>query len=109
MEEELSPVDRPLDGVLADISRVWGRRKKGVRPAGELVNENRKTIVDKVAYWTGVQRPVVKKLVESIAARVQEMGLRADVKSEKDHLTEVSVYATALAMNYLARGKFVQS
>jgi hypothetical protein len=47
--------------------------------------------------------------VESIAARVAEMGLSADVKSEKDHLTEVSVYATALAMNYLARGKFVQS
>jgi hypothetical protein len=80
-----------------------------VRPAAELVNENRKAIVDKVAYWTGVQRPVVKKLVESIAARVQEMGLSADVKSEKDHLTEISVYATALAMNYLARGKFVQS
>jgi hypothetical protein len=109
LEEQQSTVELALDTDLADIFKVSRRRKKGVRPAAELVNENRKAIVDKVAYWTGVQRPVVKKLVESIAARVGEMGLSADVKSEKDHLTEVSVYATALAMNYLARGKFVQS
>jgi len=109
LEEQQSTVELALDTDLADIFKVSRRRKKGVRPAAELVNENRKAIVDKVAYWTGVQRPVVKKLVESIAARVGEMGLRADVKTEKDHLTEVSVYATALAMNYLARGKFVQS
>jgi hypothetical protein len=109
LEAQQSTVELALDTDLADIFKVSRRRKKGVRPAADLVNENRKAIVDKVAYWTGVQRPVVKKLVESIAARVGEMGLRADVKSEKDHLTEVSVYATALAMNYLARGKFVQS
>jgi hypothetical protein len=109
LEEQQSTVELALDTDLADIFKVSRRRKKGVRPAAELINENRKAIVDKVAYWTGVQRPVVKKLVESIAARVGEMGLSADVKSEKDHLTEVSVYATALAMNYLARGKFVQS
>ena len=109
LEEQQSTVELALDTDLVDIFKVSRRRKSGVRPAAELVNENRKAIVDKVAYWTGVQRPVVKKLVESIAARVGEMGLRADVKFEKDHLTEVSVYATALAMNYLARGKFVQS
>ncbi len=108
LEEQQSSVELALDTDLADIFKVSRRRKKGVRPAAEVVNENRKAIVDKVAYWTGVQRPVVKKLVESIAARVGEMGLQADVKAEKDHLTEVAVYATALAMNYLARGKFVQ-
>ena len=30
------------------------------------------------------------------------------MRCEKEHLAEVTVYATALAMNYLARGKFVQ-
>jgi hypothetical protein len=29
------------------------------------------------------------------------------VKQEKDYLTEITVYATALAMNYVTRGKFV--
>jgi hypothetical protein len=74
----------------------------------DLVRENRKAIVDKVAYWTGVQRPVVKRLVESIAARVGELNLYSDVRLEREYLTELVVYATALSMNYLTRGKFVQ-
>jgi hypothetical protein len=52
---------------------------------------------------------LIKRLVETIESKVGELGLRAEVKCEKEHLTEVSVYATALAMNYLTRGKFVQS
>jgi hypothetical protein len=56
-----------------------------------------------------VQRPLVKKLVESIEVRVGELGLRADVRLEKEYLTEITVYATALAMNYITRGKFVQT
>ena len=37
-----------------------------------------------------------------------ELGLRTEVKGEKENLTEVAAYTTALAMNYLTRGKFVQ-
>ncbi len=98
----------PLDTDLVDIFRVSKRKKKGVRPAVELLRDNRKTLVDKVTYWTGVQRPLVKRLVESIEARVAELDLRAAVGGEKENLAEVSVYATALAMNYLTRGKFIQ-
>ena len=47
-------------------SRSRKRKKKGARPAADLLRENRKTLVDKVTYWTGVQRPLVKRLVESI-------------------------------------------
>ena len=36
-------------------------------------------------FWTGVQRPLIKKLVESIVARVGELGLLADVKNEGIH------------------------
>ena len=68
----------------------------------------RKAIVDKVAYWSGVQRPIVKRLVEAICKRVEDLGLRVDVRRESDYLTEFTVYTTALSMNYLARGKFIQ-
>ena len=64
-------------------------------------------IVDKVAYWSGVQRPIVKRLVETICKRVEELGLRVDLRRESEHLTEFIVYTTALSMNYLIRGKFV--
>ena len=105
---EQSPMELPLDTDLVDIFKVSKRRRKGIRPAADLLRENRKAIVDKVAYWTGVSRPLVKDLVEAIVTRVEALNLKADVKCEREHLTEVTVYATALAMNYLARGKFVQ-
>jgi hypothetical protein len=79
----------------------------GVRPAVELLRENHKSLVDKLTYWSGVPRPLIKKLVESIETRVGEMDLRANIKLEKAYLTEITVYATALAMNYVTRGKFV--
>jgi hypothetical protein len=107
-EKKASVEDLPLDTDLTDIFQVSRRRRKGVRPAVDLLRENRKAIVDKIAYWTGVARPLVKEIVESIAGRVGELGLFAEVRCEREHLTEVTVYATALAMNYLTRGKFVQ-
>jgi hypothetical protein len=104
--EPLSTQELPLEPDLADIFKTSRRRKKGVRPAADLLRENRETIIDKVTYWTGVQRPLVKALVEAIVSKVAELNLNAEIKCEKEHLTEVTVYATALAMNYLTRGKF---
>ena len=98
----------PLDTDLADIFKVSRRKTKGVVPAAALLKRRHKTLVDKVTYWTGVQRPLVKRLIERIETRVGELDLRAEVRGEDEYLTEVSVYATALAMNYLTRGKFVQ-
>jgi hypothetical protein len=37
-----------------------------------------------------------------------ELGLMADARREAEHLAEITVYASALAMNYLTNGKFVQ-
>ena len=107
LDQQLSPGELPLDTDLRDIFRVSKQRRKNVRPAVELLRENRKALVDKVNYWTGVQRPLVKKLVETIEAKASDLGLRADIKCEREYLTEVSVYATALAMNYITRGKFI--
>ena len=64
-------------------------------------------MVDKVAYWTGAQRPLIKKLIEVIEKRIDDLGLFADMAQESEHLIQITVYVTALAMNYMARGKFV--
>jgi len=102
------PEELALDSDLVDIFNVSKRKRKGVRPAAELLKENRKVLTDKVAYWTGVQRPLIKNLVESIVTRVGELGLLANVKNEAQYITEITAYATAMAMNYLTRGKFIQ-
>lgn len=105
--EEIPLQEIALDADLADIFNVSQKRRSGVRPAHEMLGQHRKYIVDKVAYWSGVQRPIVKRLVESICNRVKDLGLRVDVRRESDYLTEFTVYTTALAMNYLTRGKFI--
>ncbi len=107
-EHQLSPGDLTLDTDLTDIFNVSRRRKQGVRPAIDFLRENRKTITDKVTYWTGVQRPLLKKLMEAIEARVAELKLNVETSAERQHLTEVVTYITALAMNYISRGKFTQ-
>jgi hypothetical protein len=97
-----------LDNDLRDIFKVSPRKRKGVRPAVDLLREHRKAITDQLTYWTGVRRPLIKLLLESIEGRLEVLGLNSDVKCEKQHLTEMTVFSTTLAMNYLARGKFVQ-
>jgi len=105
--EEIPLEELALDSDLLDIFNISRKRRKDVRPAAEMLRQNRKPIIDKVAYWSGVQRPVVKRLVEAICNRVEELGLRVDVRRESEYLTEFTVYTTALSMNYLVRGKFV--
>jgi hypothetical protein len=109
LNEQPSPGDLALDTDLEDIFNVSPRKRKGVRAAADLLRENRESLVRKLNYWTGVQRPLVKKLVESMENRVAELGLKAEIAREKEYLTEITVYATALAMNYVARGKFVET
>ena len=107
MPEEIPLHELALDTDLADIFNASPKRRKGVRAAHEMLREHRKPIIDKVAYWSGVQRPIVKRLVEAICKRVEELDLRVDVCREADHLMEFTVYTTALSMNYLVRGKFI--
>lgn len=99
--------DLALDTDLRDIFDA-SRRRKTARPAQQFLHEHRKTVVDKVTYWTGAQRPLIKQLVETIEKKVGELRLFADAGRESEHLIQITVYATALAMNYMARGKFVQ-
>jgi hypothetical protein len=106
--DETSFSQLALDSDLIDIFNGSKRRRKGVRSAAEFLRDHRKVLTDKVTYWSGVQRPMVKTLIESIQARVEQLALRVDTGREAEHLTDFTVYATALAMNYVTRGKFAQ-
>ena len=98
-----------LDADLADILlKPSPRRRRGIRAAAPWLAEHRKPIVDKVTYWTGVRRPLVRALVESIEQRVAALGLAVETAREPGQLVEMTAYATTLAMNYLTRGRFVQ-
>jgi Putative zinc-binding metallo-peptidase len=106
--QEIPLNDLALDVDLADIFNVSKRRKKTIRPAQEFLHEHRKPVVDKIAYWSGVPRPLIRKLMDTIERRIGELALRADTRREAEHLAELTAYATTLALNYMIRGKFVQ-
>ena len=106
VNDETPLTDLALDTDLRDIFDA-SKRRKTAKPAHEFLHAQRKAVVDKVAYWTGAQRPLIKKLIEVIERRIEELGLFADTGREPEHLIQITVYVTALAMNYMARGKFV--
>jgi hypothetical protein len=104
LEQEIAPDDVAVDTDLIDIFKGSRRSKLS---AAAFVREHRKLLLDKVTYWTGVRRPLAKKLVESIEERLKELDLRVDRRREREVIVEMSAYLAALAMNYLLRGKFV--
>lgn len=108
LQHVATPDDEAMDADLMDIFGPTRVPQAEQRAAAELIREHRKTLVDKVSYWTGVQRPTAKTLVESVEQRVRALELRANTRREPEYVAELSVYLTAMAMNYLLRGNFVQ-
>lgn len=107
---ETPAADPAMDADLADIfpphaapRRARGHRGRAVAPrAADLVRRNRKFLTDKAAYWTGVRRPAVKRLVEGIEERLRALDLPAAPRRQNEHLTELAAFITAMAMEALA-------
>ncbi|TMQ63500.1 MAG: hypothetical protein E6K78_10580 [Candidatus Eisenbacteria bacterium] len=107
MRRNGAAVNVALEADLTDLFFARGRRRKGVKPAAEMLEEHRKTLTDKITYWTGVKRPIVHALVERIIRTCRELQLYAESGREPAYLVELTAYGTTMAMNYLTRGKFV--
>ncbi len=104
---EAAPVDVALENDLPDLFVRKGRRTRGIRPAWELIREHRSALVNKIEYWTGVHRSVVRALIHSIEETAERLQLYVEIPAERTALVELTTYATTLSMNYLSRGSFV--
>src|SRR5205085_7677540 len=102
--EQQARIDIALDAHLGQIFLT--RRRKESRPAADIVSRQRTELIDKIAYWTGVRRPIVRGLIDSICRTCERMKLWGEVGEEARYLVEVTVLATTLAMNFLTRGQF---
>jgi hypothetical protein len=104
--EQQTRIDIALDAHLGQIFST--RRRKESRPAADIVGKHRPELVEKITYWTGVRRPIVSGLIDSICKTCERMKLRGEVGEEPRYLVEVTALATTLAMNFLTRGQFEQ-
>jgi hypothetical protein len=106
--EQVPLLEVALDSDLAAIFKV-SKKLKTAQPVGPFLRKHRKAIVDQIATWTSMQRPQVRRLMQSIESRSTELGLLIDARKEAEHLLEVTVFVTTLVMNHLARGKSFQA
>jgi hypothetical protein len=105
-QAERPPVDVALENDLPDLFLPRGRRR-AVRPAWEFVREHGSTLVNKIEYWTGTRRSVVRSLVDAIEDTALRLDLRVGTRAEAATLVQLTAYATTLSMNYLTLGSFV--
>jgi hypothetical protein len=96
-------LDVDLDDIFMHADEIEAER---ARKASAMVAEHRKEIVDKVSYWTGVRRSLVKTLAEAIAVKLDEMALVVDKTRESEQIVELTVYITTLAMNFFTARRF---
>ncbi len=96
-----------LDTDLTDIFVVPEARSAGSAycEARELVSEHRRDIVDKVNYWTGVRRTLVRELMNAIERRVAELELAADCQRSRAHMIDLTAYVATLSMTFLTGSK----
>jgi hypothetical protein len=106
MRGEDVPVDVAVENDLPDLFVRPRGRRRGLRPAWELVREHRSTLINKLEYWTGVRRSVVRALIERIEEAAQRLNLYVEAEREQSSLVELTAYASTLAMNYLMWGSF---
>ena len=99
-----APIDVAFEHDLRDL---FARKRKGRVPAGEFVRKHRAEVINKIEYWTGVPRPVVRALVDRITESVETIGVTVIPGYEAATLVELTTYATTLAMNYLTHGRFI--
>ena len=106
--EQIPLLEVTQDGDLAAIFKA-SKKSRTALPAASFLQKNRKALVDQIASWTAMPRPQVRRLMESIEKRSAELGLLVETRKEAEHLSEISVFATTLVMNHLARAKAFQA
>jgi hypothetical protein len=99
--------DLALDTDLTDIFIAADAQKEDrtYRDARALLAEHRRDIVDKVNYWTGVRRTLVRTLVLSIEQRLGELQLVAETERSRAHMIDLTVYIATLSMTFLTGGR----
>jgi hypothetical protein len=103
VDESPMVADLALDADLADIFPA--NEDADARSAAALLKEYRRTIIDKVNYWTGVRRTLVRTLVLAVEERLASLSLTVTKERRRQQMLDLTVYITTLAMTFLTGKK----
>ena len=69
------------------------------------MNKYRQDLVKSISHWTGEKKYRINDLLNTLITRSKELKL-ASAEPEKIILLKISIYITALIMNYIYTGRF---
>ncbi|MBV8207747.1 MAG: putative zinc-binding metallopeptidase [Acidobacteria bacterium] len=101
LEEQPTPAALSSENDLAEMFRPRLRGRGKNLPAAMLVRQHRKALADSVSRWTGVQRPIIRRLLQDIELRAEALRLKSDVRLEAINLVDLATYVAMLALNNL--------
>lgn len=76
--------------------------------AETLVRAERQGLIRSVAHYSGVNRAVVRALVDHLVERTAALGLTVHLDKTRECLTKLTSLVTALSMNYLYTDRFFE-
>lgn len=105
-DQNLKKMFKELDDLEYKKNRVYKSvENKNLIIVYQIIKKNKRDMLINVAKWTGEKKYIIDNLLEIIEQRCKLLKLVA-VQSEVLVVLEISVYITALVMNYIYTGRF---
>ena len=109
LNEKRPPVEVPLwfDGDLKQLFE--SKASDRTESAASMLRANRLSIINEVAYWTGVEWSVIRSLVDHLSGRAESLGLQVVRGDDSQYLVSFVAMVTTLAINFLHHASFIPS
>ncbi len=104
-----APPVQELGSALDDDLRATFQAEGLGTDAASLLLDRRQTIMRSVSCYTGSRLYVVKALIDAMAARLRQLGLRASHGKETDAVIGMTAMISTLTANFLKYGHFLPS
>ncbi|MFH1045610.1 MAG: putative zinc-binding metallopeptidase [Candidatus Omnitrophota bacterium] len=94
----------------ANLTKIFSDKQKEdtkLPLAYSIIKKYKDAICNNVAVWTGEKKFIINDLLETLIKRCKELKLLNSMP-EQEAMLKVSIYVTALIMNYVHTGRFLK-
>ena len=91
-----------------NLSKIFADKHKDdtkLPYAYSIIKKYKDTICNNVSIWTGEKKFIINNLLETLIERCKQLNL-LNPMSEQQSVLKISIYVTALIMNYVNSGSF---